>query len=329
MITFEKIFKQSNGSLQHTSNNLGTRFLSSLFNTRPWGGFPALNSNSRDTDPCTTLLLRVLQKFWAKFQTLVWSGRQFPESKIHVIFKADVRKDGSVIAGTSKKAAQQNDETELNHDVASAFEHIQRSRKEIDPENSEHELSADDSDIGERYVHGKELRDFNSHHSTDDEDTRIEWKHFQTQLHSNGKNDDEFGYITNAEEDDDSEENYDESLSGERDYDHAHIKTLHVSPKAKQKKRSRDGHVIGKIVGEEDEAVEDGLSGEGQGLNSIYDRRDLQLIEQSEDHEGSLIDEDEEDMVNLSGAEGYLARDEDKILEEDDGDTVLQSEKGF
>lgn len=321
----------------------------------------------------------------------------------------------------SKKAAQQNDETGLNHDVASAFEraqhhhphkrhiqekpvirrakepglenekhyensienesysekdgeidvevserhkrdeeagqesfsgdegrvkvkgvhsHNQRSdphgersleeRKEIDLENGEHEFSAEDSDIEERHVHGKELRDFNSHHPTDDEDTRTEWKHFQMQLQSNRKNDDEFGYITNAEEEDDSEENYDESLSGERDYDHAHIKTVHVRPRAKQKKHPRDSHVIGKIVGEEDEEVADGLSGEGQGLNSIYDRRDLQMIEQydeSEDNEGSLIVQDDEDVMNLSGAEGLLARDENKILEEDEGDKVLQTVK--
>ena len=225
-------------------------------------------------------------------------------------------------------------------EVKGVHSHIQRSdsrgeksleeRKEIDPENGEHEFSAEDSDIEERYVHDKELRDVSSHHPTDDEDTRTEWKHFQMQIHSNGKNDDEFGYITNAEEDDNSEENDNESLSGERDYDHAHIKTLHVHPRAKHKKHARDSHVISKIVGEEDEEVEDGLSGEGQGLNSIYDRRDLQLIEQysdGQDHEGSLIVQDDEDAVNLSGAEGLLARDESKILEENDGDKVIQAEK--
>lgn len=237
----------------------------------------------------------------------------------------------------AEKESYSGDESSV--EVKDAHFHIHRSdprgekrleeRKEIDPEDGEHEFSGEDGDTKKLHVHGKEVRDFNSHGPVDDEDTRTEWEHFQMHLHSHEKNDDEFGYITNEEEEDDSEENDDESLSGERDDDHVHIKTLYVHRRSKQAKHARDSHVMGKIVGEEDEEVEDGHSGEGRGLNRIYDRRDLQTIEQdneSEDHEGSLIFEDE-DVVNLSGAEGLSVRDEDKILEEDDGDTVLQAEK--
>ena len=362
-----------------------------LFNTPPSCGF-AFNNNSRDTDPCTTLLL-----CWAKFQTLVSSERNIPEAKIYVFFKADVGKDGSVIAGTSKKVAQQNDETELNRDVAAAFEHAQyqdpqkrqiqekpvihhakepsleneihvevldrhkrdegaereffsgeesrvevkdKERKEIDPENGEHELSGENSEI--------EARDFNSDHPTDDEDMKTEWEHFQMQLLSNEKNDDDFGYITNAEEDDDSEENDDESLSSERDYGHAHIKALHVQHRSKQKKGARGSHVMGKIVGEEDEDEDEDeevvvkLSGEGQGPSRAKQKKRArdshEIVGEDEDE-----DEDEEVVVelsgegqglssiydrrNLSGAEGLSARGENKILEENDGDTVLQAEK--
>ena len=347
--------------------------------------------------------------------------KKFPKATIHLIFKADVDKDGSVITGSSKRAAQQNNETKLNRDVAAAFEHAQHhhtherqiqekpgihhakepglgnenhnknsienerhsekdreihvkvsdrlerdegeekerysgdesrvevkdihfhfhrsdprgeksleERKEIDPEDGEHEFSGD-GDIEKLHVHGKEVRDFNSHGPIDDEDSRTEWEHFEMHLHSHDKNDDDFGYITNEEEEDDSDENDDETLSGERDYNHAHIKTVHVHRKTKHVKHPRDSHVMGKIVGEEDEEVEDGHSGEGRGLNRIYDRRDLQTIEQDnedEDHEGSLlIFEDDEDLVNLSGAEGLSARDENKILNEDDGDTAFEAGK--
>ena len=334
---------------------------------------------------------------------------KFPEAKIYVIFKADVGKDGSVIAGKSKKVAQQNDETELNHDVAAAFEHAEyqdphkrqiqekpvirhakepgleneihvevsgrhkrdqgaereffsgdesrvevkdEERKEIDPENVEQEFSGEDSDIEEIHFHGKEARDFNSGHPTDDEDMRTEWEHFQMQLLSKGKNNDEFGYITNAEEDDDSEENDDESLSGERDYDHVHIKALHVQHRSKQKKRARDSHVMGKIVGEgdededEDEEVVVEISGEGQGLSRAKQKkraRDSHVMDKIVGEGDEDEDEDEEVVVeisgkgqglssiydrrNLSGAEGLSAIDENKILEENDGDTVLQAEK--
>ena len=334
-----------------------------------------------------------MQEFCAKFQTLVSNERNLPKIKIHLVFKADVDKDGSVMMGSSKKAAQQSDETELNRDLSAAFEHAQNhhaherqiqekpgihhakepglgnenhnensieneshsekdgeihtkvsdrlerdegaekerysgdesrvevkdihfhiyrsdprgekrlaERKEFDPEDGELEVSGDGG-VEELHIHGKEVRDFKS----DDDDSRTEWEHFQMHLHSHDKNDDEFGYITNEEENDDSEENDDESLSGERDYNHAHIKTLHVHRKAKHVKQQRGSHMTGNIVGEEDEEVEDGHSGEGQGLNKIYDRRNLQTIEQDneyDDHEGSLlISEDEEDSVNSSGAE--------------------------
>ena len=148
--------------------------------------------------------------------------------------------------------------------------------------------------------------------------------------HSHEKNEDEFGYITDEEEDDDSEEDDDdESLSGERDYDHAHIKTLHVPRRVKHAEHPRDSHVMGKVAGEEDEESEDEQSGEGD-LNSIqYDHSDLQTIGQeneSEDYEGSLNSEDEEDVVNLSGAERVSVGDEDKIPEDNDEYTVLQAE---
>lgn len=206
-------------------------------------------------------------------------------------------------------------------------------RKEIDPEDEEEEFSGEVSNLEELHVHGKEVRDFRSYHPIDDEDARTEWEHFQVHLHSHEKNDDEFGYVTNEEEEADSKENDDESLSGEPDYDHAHIKTLHVHHRAKHVKHPRDSHVVGRIeqeiAGEEDEEVEDEQSGEGD-LNSIYDRRNLQTIDEdneSEFHEGSLIFEDEEDVVNLSGAEGLSVRDEDKIPEDNDGDPVSQAEK--
>lgn len=341
-------------------------------------------------------------EFWVKFQTLVSSGRKFPETKIHLLFKADVEKD--VVAGISRREAQHKDKTKLNHDEVAAFEHAQnyqphepriqektvthhddesgqenernggnsiqneshskkdgeidvelsdrherddvaekesysgdenrveddhilkselrggktlKERNDYEDEDGEHEFSGEDSDLEDK--NDKKGRKFNSDHSVDDEDVRNEWKHFQ--IHPHEKNDDEFGYITNEEEDDYSEDNDNESISGERDYDHALIKTMHVH-------HPRDTRVMGKIAGEEDGEDEDEHSGEGDDFNIIYDRRKWKTTEQnneSEYHEQSFF-EDVEDVINLSGAERRSKRDEDNIPEEDDGDTVWQAE---
>ena len=381
--------------------------------TRPSGRFPLNNSSRAET--LIPVQLRYKYRHCGPIFRRSFRAGEIPEAKIHVIFKADVDKDGRVIAGTSKKATQQNDKTELTHDASTAFEHAQHhhphkrpiqekrvfhhakepglekeehdkksienerlsekdgqihvkltdrlrrdegtekesysgdessvevkdvhfpilrsdphgekklEKRKIDPEDGEHEFSGEHSDMEELHVPGKDSRQ-----PIDDEDTRTEWKHFQMHLQSQKKNRDEFGYITNEEEDDDSEEHDDESLSGQRDYDHAHIKTLHVHHRTKHVKHARDSPVTGKIVGEEDEEVEDGHSGEGRGLNSVYERRDLQTIErddETEDHEGSLNFEDDEDVGNLSGAEGLSTRIEDKILEEGYENTVLHAEE--
>ena len=350
-------------------------------------------------------------EFWAKFQTVVSSGRKFPETKIHLLFKADVEKDGSVRAGISRREVQHNDKTKpYHHDEAAAFEHAQnhqprepriqektvihhddesgqenerhggdgieneshsekdgeidvelsdrherddgaekesysgdenrveddhilkselrgektlKERNEIDheDEDGEQEFSGEDNDLEEVHVQDKKGRKFNSDHSVDDEDVRNEWKHFQ--MHTHQKNDDEFGYITNEEEDDYSEDNDNESISGERDYDHVLMKTMHVH----RKEHPPDTHVMGKIAGEEDEEDEDEHSGEGDDFNIIYDRRKWKPTEQnneSEYHEQSFF-EDVEDVMSLSGAQQRSKRDEDNIPE-DDGDTVWQTE---
>ena len=199
----------------------------------------------------------------------------------------------------------------------------ERNKIDHEDEDGEQEFSGEDSDLEELHVHDKKGRKFNSDHSVDDEDVRNEWKHFQ--MHRHEKNDDEFGYITNEEEDDYSEDDDSESISGERDYDHALIKTMHVRGKAKHVKHPLDTHVLGKIAGEEDEEDEDEHSGEGDDFNTIYDRRKWKTKEQnseSEYHEQSF---DLEDVMNLSGAERRSKRDEDNIPE-DDGDTVWQTE---
>ena len=73
-------------------------------------------------------------------------------------------------------------------------------------------------------------------------------------LHSHGENDKdgEFGYLTDEKaellEDNDDEDNDDEALSGEREYDHEHLKTIHVHRSVQHVKRSRDSHMGGETI---------------------------------------------------------------------------------
>ena len=202
--------------------------------------------------------------------------------------------------------------------------------RKIDPEDEDGyaEFSGEDSDIEELHVHDKETRHLDSLYPIDDEDATTPWEHFKMHLHSHRKEDGEFGYITDEEEVD-SEGNDDETLSGEQDYDHEHIKTLHVHRRAKP----RDSHVVGRteqeIAGEEDEEYEDEQSGE-EDFNVIYDPRDLQKFEDNEldESEGSVMSEDEESEMDLSGEEDLSVRDEERITVDNDREKVSKDAKG-
>ena len=268
--------------------------------------------------------------------------------------ESNPEKDGEIHVEVSHRQARDDEEEKhglsgdgSHIDVRGIHYHIHRSdpegektlkeRKEIDPqdEDSYVEFSGEDSNIEELHVHGKETHDINNRYPTDDEDAKTAWEHFKLHLHSNGEKDGEFGYITDDEEAD-PEEGDDESLSGERDYDHEHIKTLHVHRRAKHVKYPRDSHVVGRteqeIAGDEDEEYEDEESGD-EDLNSIYDRRDLQKSDRENEwgeSEGSLMSEDEEDEIGLSGEEDLSVRDEENVPEDNDNDsdsnTVKNSE---
>ncbi|KAL9959549.1 hypothetical protein ACROYT_G032880 [Oculina patagonica] len=263
-------------------------------------------------------------------------------------------KDGEIHVEVSDRHVRDDEEEKDGYsgdgshiDVRDLHYHIHKSdhqgekklkeRKETDPEDEDGyvEFSGEDSDIEELHVHGKETRDFNSRSPIDDEDAKTPWEHFKMHLHSHGEKNGEFGYITDEEED--PEENDDESLSGERDYDHEHIKTLHVHHRAKHVKYPRDSDVVvgrteQEIAGEdedEDEEYEDEQSGE-EGLNSIYERRDLHKSEgenEWEENEGSLISEDEEDETDLSGREDLSVRDQENNEEDNGRDSDSKTEK--
>ena len=216
-------------------------------------------------------------------------------------------------------------------DVRDIHYHIQKSdlpvetklkvRKHIDAEEDygEIEFSGEDGGREELDIHHKETRDFNNHQPTDDEDAaKAKWEHFQMQLHSHGKEGLEFGYITDEEEADNAD-NDDKLPSGERDYDHEHIKTLHVHRGVKNVKNARDGHVEGRnkkeITGEMDEGK--------QSEDEFSDERDLQTVSELEEGEASQLSEDEED---LSGGE-YLP-DVEAITQDNDGNEHSEEENG-
>lgn len=262
--------------------------------------------------------------------------------------ESNPEKDGEIHVEESDRHVREDDEEDEGYsgdeshiDATDIHYHIHKSdipgentlkqRKKIEPDDEEGDIenSGEGSDREELHVHHQETRDFNTdHHPVDDEDAKSDWEHFQMHLHAHGKEDGEFGYITDEDESDPEYNDDDESLSGEQDYDHEHIKTLHVHRSAKHVKYPRDSHVVGRIeqeiAGEEDgEDVEQ--SGEEE-LESVYDRRDLEKFDadsESGEREVSLLSEDETD---LSGEEELSERDLEKIPEDNDKDEDSETE---
>lgn len=135
-----------------------------------------------------------------------------------------------------------------------------------DDEDSKHQSPKKNSHSERLHFHHKTPRGSSHHQLADDHEGSNGWEHFEMHLHSHGKREtnDEFGYVTDEEEAELPEENEDGALSGERDYDHEHLKTLHVHRDESHVKKPRDSHVDEE--GNEEEVagkLDDRFSGEG------------------------------------------------------------------
>ena len=187
----------------------------------------------------------------------------------------------------------------------------QHTREASDDEDSKHRPSGEKSVKEKLHIHHKTPRSSNND-QWNDEHEKSAWEHFEMHLHSHGKNgkDGEFGYLTD-EKAELLEDNDDEALSGEREYDHEHLKTIHVHRGVQHVKRSRDSH-----VGEETIQLEkdddDEYSGDTPLLhhgNQVRKTRGSQMHGERIEHETA----EEEDEGG-----GYSGEEDDKVHDKRD-----------
>lgn len=193
-----------------------------------------------------------------------------------------------------------------------------------DDEDSEEQFSGENSRKEKRHFHQTKPRD-------DDHDGKNAWEHFDMHLHSHGGKEGEgdFGYVTDEEEAELPEDSEDGALSGERGYDHKHLKTLHVHRGMPHAKKPRDHQVDEERRGDardDDDDLNSGGAPEHHRSPRVQKSRDFH-VEEVENKNEIAGEEDKED--EFSGEEepdsAYERRDVHLSQTQDFGDK--QSEK--
>lgn len=147
-------------------------------------------------------------------------------------------------------------------------------------------------------------------------------------LHSHGENDKdgEFGYLTDERaqllEDNDDEDNDDEALSGEQEYDHKHLKTIHAHRGVQHVKRSRDSQVGGETI-QLDNDEDNEYSGD------TYVHRHVKQARRTRDSHmsGGRIEQETSGEEDEGG--GYSGEEDDKVHNKRDMDLPQELGKVF